>query len=218
MIKGAILDMDGVLVDSLAIWEDLRVRYLCRHGIVPEKKIGDVLFSMSLEEGCAYVKKLYGLRESVSDIRCGMEELLRQYYREEAQAYPGAKELLELFRVSGIPMVLATSTPRELAESALERLGFLPFFRRVLIASEFEGGKRSPAVFLAGAAILGTAPEETLVFEDSLYALETAGRAGFRTVGVYAPDGEPDQAGLKAKSELYLDALTEFTSISITDK
>jgi len=60
------------------------------------------------------------------------------------------------------------------------------------------------------AEALGTAPAETLVFEDSLYALKTAKTADFRTVGVLDAHGETDQAGLKEAAEVYLTSLTEF--------
>ena len=55
-----------------------------------------------------------------------------------------------------------------------------------------------------------TKPEETLVFEDSLYALQTAKQDGFRIVGVYDSEGETDQAGVKEISEVYLKTLMEF--------
>ena len=57
---------------------------------------------------------------------------------------------------------------------------------------------------------MGTKPEETLVFEDSLYALRTARQAGFRAVGVYDSEGETNQAGVKETGEVYLKNLMEF--------
>ena len=57
---------------------------------------------------------------------------------------------------------------------------------------------------------MGTAPCETYVFEDSLYALETAAGAGYHTVGVFDATGEADQKGLRDKSEIYIKSLGEF--------
>ena len=56
---------------------------------------------------------------------------------------------------------------------------------------------------------MGTMPEETLVFEDSLYALKTAAAAGYRTAGVADCQGEPDQAGLAEAADLYITELGE---------
>ena len=66
----------------------------------------------------------------------------------------------------------------------------------------------SPPIYHLAAEALGTAPAETLVFEDSLYALKTAKAAGYRTVGVFDAHGETDQAGLQAAAEVYLTSLT----------
>ena len=59
------------------------------------------------------------------------------------------------------------------------------------------------------AEALHVAPAETLVFEDSLYALKTAKAAGFYTIGVYDADGETDQAGLQMAADLYVRDLHE---------
>ena len=48
MIRGAIFDLDGVLLDSMAVWNDLGVRYLRKRGIEPEDGLGQILFSMSM--------------------------------------------------------------------------------------------------------------------------------------------------------------------------
>lgn len=60
---------------------------------------------------------------------------------------------------------------------------------------------------------MGIRPEETLVFEDSLYALQTAKQAGFRAIGVYDSAGETNQAGVKETGEVYLKKLTDFLGV-----
>ena len=70
--------------------------------------------------------------------------------------------------------------------------------------------KHEPVIYHLAAEALGTAPAETLVFEDSLYALKTAAAAGYRTVGVFDASGEADQAGLSAAADAYLMDLTAF--------
>ena len=58
MIWGAIFDLDGVLLDSMGIWEDLGARYLRRLHITPEPGLNEVLFPMSMEQGAAYLKRI----------------------------------------------------------------------------------------------------------------------------------------------------------------
>ena len=107
-------------------------------------------------------------------------------------------------------MAAATSSPRTHVTRALERLGLLPYLQAVFTTGEVGVSKHEPAIYHLAAEALGTAPAETLVFEDSLYALKTAKAAGYRTVGVLDAHGETDQAGLNRAAEVYLTSLTEF--------
>ena len=65
MIRGAIFDLDGVLLDSMGIWRDLGARYLRARGISPAPGLGEVLFAMSMEQGAAYLKTHYSLPEEM---------------------------------------------------------------------------------------------------------------------------------------------------------
>ena len=210
MIRGAIFDLDGVLLDSMGIWEDLGARYLRRLHITPEPGLNEVLFPMSMEQGAAYLKAHYPLQQSEAEICGGIAQMLKDYYAQEVPAKPGAAALLEFLAERGISMAAATSSPRAHVTAALDRLGLLPYLKAVFTTGEVGVSKHEPVIYHLAAEALGTAPAETLVFEDSLYALKTAKTAGFRTVGVLDAHGETDQAGLNRTAEVYLTSLTEF--------
>lgn len=210
MIRGAIFDLDGVLLDSMGIWEDLGARYLRRLHITPEPGLNEVLFPMSMEQGAAYLKAHYPLQQSEAEICGGIAQMLKDYYVQEVPAKPGAAALLAFLAERGVFMAAATSSPRAHVTAALERLGLLPYLKAVFTTGEVGASKHEPVIYYLAAEALGTAPAETLVFEDSLYALKTAKAAGYRTVGVLDAHGETDQAGLKEAAEVYLTSLTEF--------
>lgn len=210
MIRGAIFDLDGVLLDSMGIWKDLGARYLIKQGIRPEPELGEVLFSMSMEQGAAYIKAQYHLHQAPEEILNGIQDMLRDFYFYEVKAKEGAKELLTFLQEQGIVMTAATSSPREHVTRALKRNGLLPFLERIDTTGEVGESKHSPLIYRMAAEFLGTAPEETLVFEDSLYALRTAKKAGFRVIGVYDAEGETNQAGMEENGEVYLKNLREF--------
>ena len=96
----------------------------------------------------------------------------------------------------------------------LERNGLLGYVDRIFTNTEVGSSKNDPEIFDLAAKHMGTLPGETLVFEDSLYALKTAKAAGYHTVGVYDAIGEPDQEGLKAEADIYVQAPGEFLKIS----
>lgn len=210
MIRGAIFDLDGVLLDSMGIWKDLGTRYLRSLHIQPEPGLNEILFAMSMEQGAAYLKEHYPLPQSEAEIGEGIARMLEDYYFYEVPAKLGAAALLNFLAERGIPMAAATSSPRTHVTRALERLGLLPYLQAIFTTGEVGVSKHEPAIYHLAAERLGTAPAETLVFEDSLYALKTARTAGYCTVGVFDVHGEEDQAGLKAAAEVYLTALPEF--------
>ena len=209
MIRAAIFDLDGVLLDSLSIWEDLGARYLRAKDITPEEGLGKTLFPMSMEQGTRYMKDRYALPESPEGILEGLKTLLEHFYFEEVPAKPGAEELLSCLKARGIPLAAATSSPRPHVTAALDRLGLLGYFQKVFTTGELGTSKHRPDIYLLAAKALGAKPEETLVLEDSLYALQTAKAAGFRTVGVFDPIGEPDQETLEQEAGQYVTSLSE---------
>ena len=68
MIKGVIFDVDGVLLNSMPIWENLGELYLRSLGVEAEKDLGEILFTMSLEEGADYLISQYGLNKTPEEI------------------------------------------------------------------------------------------------------------------------------------------------------
>lgn len=211
MIKGAIFDVDGTLLDSMCIWLDAGERYLRKCGLEPEEGLGEKIFTMTLEEGAAYVKKGYHLPQSEDEIVSEVLEIVREFYHEEAPLKEGAKAFLQALQDHDIPMVVATSGNQELVEAAFTRLGILHYFERIFTCTEVGVGKRYPDIYRCAAQYLGTRPEETYVFEDVLHAVRSAGSAGFRTVGIYDASSDKEQEEIRKSADIYLGDLTDFS-------
>ena len=208
-IKGIIWDVDGVLLDSMEIWKDLGARYLAQNGIKPEAGLGEILFSMSMEQGAEYLKQKYAPLKTADEITKDLENMLRDYYFYEVPAKEGALELLTALDQAGVRMAAATSSPREHITAALERNRLLPFIGRIFTNSEVGSSKHSPEIYDAAASFLRLKRNEICVIEDSLYALKTAAEAGYHTAGIYDKNGEADQEGLKDLAEIYIRSLPE---------
>lgn len=213
MIRGAIFDLDGVVLDSMGTWRDLGARYLAGLGAAAEEGLADKLFSMSMEQGAAYLKERYQLGGSVAEIVGGIGRMVEDFYFHRVLAKPGIGRLMEVFAQAGVRMAAATSSPREHVRRALERNGLLGFLDAIYTTGEVGKSKHSPDIFDLAAREMGLAPGEVLVFEDSLYALETANAAGYRTVGVFDAAGERDQEGLRRAADVYL-ARAEFAEFA----
>ena len=217
MIKGVIFDLDGVILDSMLIWEDLGTRYLRGRGLVPEPDLNKILFSMSMEQGADYLAGHYPIGLSSDELVSGLRRMLRDFYFDEVMAKEGARELLEDLAARGVRITAATSSPREHVTRALARNGLLPFFEKIFTTSEMETSKHEPDIYNEAAAFMGTQPSETAVFEDSLYALKTAKTAGYKTFGVFDAHGESDQDEMRRTADVYVtrmgDAVTPISSL-----
>ena len=208
-INAIIFDIDGVLLDSLFIWKELGRRFIVKHGYTPVPDMDEILFSMSMEQGAAWLKDTFSLENSEEEIMQELENRIQTFYFEEVKAKPGAEALLQRINKLGIPAVAATSSPREHVRKALERNHLLPYLKEIYTTSEIGESKYSPKIYLTAAKSLNSSPNGTLVVEDSLYALITARDAGFQTAGIFDPFGEPDQEQLKKKADIYCRSLNE---------
>ena len=212
MITGAIFDVDGVLLDSMTIWKDLGSKYLRNKGIKPECELNTILFSMSMEQGAIYLKERYGLSESVEEVLEGIRKMIEDFYFYEVPAKEKAEKLLGFLKENKVIITAATSSPREHVERALKRNGLLSYIERIYTTSEVGSSKHEPEIYDLACVTMNTNRKETLVFEDSLYAIKTAAKAGYRVIGVYDANGETDHEGVRKTSEIYLNSFEDFFS------
>ena len=98
MLKGAIFDFDGSLVDSMYIRENISMDYLRSLGIEPEEQLNEVFEKFSLEEAAVYYQQNYGVTLSVAEIVRGVNEMIRTFYRTEVTLKKGIKDFLETMK------------------------------------------------------------------------------------------------------------------------
>ena len=210
MIRGVIFDVDGVLLNSMPVWENLGELYLNRLGIEAERGLGDILFAMSLEEGADYLISRYHLDKTPEEIIKGLNREVQDFYEHRVPLKEGVRQYLQEFRDRKVPMVIATSGDRKNAEAALKRLKVFSYFQGIFTCSEIGSSKSHPDIYYAAALQIDTEPSGTWVFEDALHALQTAKRAGFRTVGVYDKASDRDLAHIWNTADIYLPEFRDF--------
>lgn len=182
--RGVIFDMDGTLIDSMPIWHEIDIRFFAEHGLDVPEGLSEMVNKMSMEEWADYFVREFPIVSTPAEVIRRIEEMAADYYQERIPLKPHVPELLDLLDARGIPYGVATATYRSSAGAALKRLGILERMQFVLTAEDVPGGKTTPAMYQQAAALLGTAPEETLVIEDALHCVQTAVGGGFPVAGV----------------------------------
>ena len=200
--KYAIFDMDGTLVDSMAYWRNLAKEYLNQKGIsnIPDT-ILEKISPMTMTESAALFIKEFGIDGTPEAVANEMNELMDTHYYKDIPLKKGVKEYLKGLYDAGVEMCVASATAIPLMEACLTRLGIRDCFSFVLSCETIGVGKSRPDIYYAAADRFGASPEETAVYEDALYAAETAKKAGFFLVGVFDESAENNFTRLKEISD-----------------
>lgn len=208
MLKGAIFDFDGTIVDSMYIWDNISMDYLRSLGIEPRENLNEVFAKLSMEQAARYYQDNYGVARSVDEIIHGVNEMIKDFYRTKVTLKKGIENYLSYLGGQGVKVCIATLTDKEIVKETLERLGVANHFSEVFSCIEYPDGKNTPDLYNKALSHLGTQKQETYIFEDALYALKTAKEDGFPTVAVF-DKYEPLQKELESTSDIYITDYTD---------
>jgi len=179
---GAIVDLDGTLLDSEKYWDRLPFDYIKSKGLEPPPDIREKVMEMELDECSRYMKMRMGLKEEPSVIKSELVEMIRSVYTEKAQFYPGAVEFVKGLRGRGLRLALFSASEHSCIEACLKRHDVLECFDCIVSTMDIGMDKHVPEAFLKVLEMLGTTLENTIVYEDAPYAIKGAHAAGFKTV------------------------------------
>jgi len=188
-LKGAIFDMDGTLIDSLMIWNVMWKKFgdlfLDGKEFLPTTADDKKIRTMTLKDAMCYLHSQYGIAKSGEELLSEANRIMREFYGNEVKLKPGAGEFLEYCYKKGIKMCIASATDINLINVAVTHCGIGKYFEDILSCATIGKGKDEPDVYIAALKSLGTAADETCIFEDSHIAIETADKLGIKTVGIY---------------------------------
>ena len=206
----AIFDMDGTLIDSMPYWQRLGREYLMRAGVTEvSKELLERIKPMTMAESTEMFHRELGIPGTPEQIADELHAIMREHYLHDIRLKPGAAEYVRLLKARGVRMCVASATVERLVEACLGRLGVADCFEFLLSCDTVGAGKDRPDVFLAAAERFGVQPEEIASYEDSIFAVETAAKAGFYTVGVYDLNGADSWDALQGIAD---ETITDWTA------
>jgi HAD superfamily hydrolase (TIGR01509 family) len=210
-MDGAIIDMDGTLLDSMYIWVGMGDRYLEKRKVsAPPDLVENMKYGSLDEMADGLHASGYFTDESKTELVKDMNRFVEDEYFHNAQAKPGTKKFLERLSRAGIPSVLATATDRYLVVGALDRLGLTDYFTDIITCAEAGQGKHSPKIYFDALDILGIEQSGSVVFEDTLLGVETAKNAGFPVAAVYDRWSASNTEKIKSYCDIYLKDIDDF--------
>jgi mannitol-1-/sugar-/sorbitol-6-phosphatase len=173
--KAILFDMDGVLMDSTPSVERVWRTWAAQHGLDPDRIASLAHGRRSIETIRAVAPELDAEKENVIVEQMEIDD------KEGVTPLPGATELVAQLPPNRFAIVTSATRPL-----AVARLGYagIPVPQHMITADDVIHGKPSPEPFLKGAALLGFAPTDCLVFEDSPAGIASARSAGMKAIAL----------------------------------
>jgi HAD superfamily hydrolase (TIGR01509 family) len=209
LIDAVIFDLDGVILDTEELWDEVREAFARERGGRWSERAQQDMMGMSSTEWSRYMHDAVGVAEPPEEINREVVQRMLDRYAEHLPLIDGAVEAVRRIAAEW-PLGLASSSNRELIERALDVAGLARLFRVTVSSEEVARGKPAPDVYLEAARRLGVEATRCAAVEDSANGIRSAHAAGMRVISVPNPVFPPadDASRLAAVALPSIDALT----------
>ena len=209
MIEAVVFDLDGVLLDSEQVWDEVREELVKERGGRWHEQAQTEMMGMSSVEWSRYMHDELDLPEPPEEISAEVVRRLDEVYRKRLPLIDGAREAVERLAARW-PLGLASSSNREVIDLVLDLSGLARYFRVTVSSEEVPRGKPAPDVYLEAARSLGVPPERCAAVEDSHNGIRSAKAAGMRVIAIPNQHYPPGEEAL-ALADVKLGSLAELT-------
>jgi HAD superfamily hydrolase (TIGR01509 family) len=210
MLEAVVFDLDGVIVDSEQVWDDVRETYTRERGGTYTERATRDMMGMSSLEWSRYMAEELGVPGTPEEINAAVVERMLARYGSAPPLISGAVDAVR--RVAARwPLAIASSSNPELIEVVVRVAGLADVFGIAVSSQEVPRGKPSPDVYLEAARRLGVDPARCAAVEDSHNGIRSAKAAGMRVVAVPNPHFPPDEKAL-AEADVVLRSIADLTS------
>jgi HAD superfamily hydrolase (TIGR01509 family) len=209
VIKAVVFDLDGVLIDSEPVWEQVRRQVVADHGGHWAPDSQRRLMGMSTGEWARYLSEELVVGLTPDEVARLVIEQMAARYAEHLPLMPGAADSVRRLAARW-PLGLGSSAPATLIDTVLATAGLREDFAIVMSTEQVASGKPAPDIYLAVTDRLHQNPAGCAAIEDSTNGLKSAAAAGLAVVAVPHPSYPPDPEAL-AQANLVLTSLDQLT-------
>jgi HAD superfamily hydrolase (TIGR01509 family) len=209
VIEAVVFDLDGLLLDSEQVWDEVREVFTRERGGRWHEQAQADMMGMSSTEWSRYMHDELGLPEPPEKLNRLVVERMEERYRERLPLIEGAVEAVRRIGERW-PLGLASSSNRPLIDLALEQMDVADLFKVTVSSEEVGRGKPAPDVYLEAAQRLDIRPENVVAIEDSANGIRAAKAAAMGVIAIPNPHFPPPGEVL-AQADLVLESLAELT-------
>ncbi len=203
--KAYIFDLDGTLLDSMKIgWQRVLLGYLDGQGVSYPSDIIKRVVALGLKGVAKYYTETLKVGGSEEEIYNAIIEKMREQYATVITAKGNVETLLKKLKSEGASLNVLTAGIHPLFDPCLKRLGLDKYFDNIWSTEEFAYTKADPAIYKEAARVLGVAPEDCVMVDDSITALRPAKETGLVAVGVYDEVAKDYEEDMRALCDLYI--------------
>jgi beta-phosphoglucomutase-like phosphatase (HAD superfamily) len=209
MIEAVVFDLDGVLVDSEPVWEQVRRAVVAEHDGRWAPDAQRRLMGMSTAEWAGYLSDDLGVGLPPDRVAALVIGRMAARYTEHLPLMPSAGPAVRAM-AGRWRLGLASSSPATLIDTVLDAAGLRELFAVTVSTEQVARGKPAPDIYLTVADRLGVPANGCVAVEDSSNGLRSASAAGTGVVAIPHPRYPPDADAL-ALARLVLPSLAELT-------
>jgi HAD superfamily hydrolase (TIGR01509 family) len=207
--EAVVFDLDGVIVDSEQVWDDVRQIYTREVGGTFTAEATRAMMGMSSPEWSRYMAESLGVPGTPEQINADIVQRMLERYGAAPPLIPGAVDAVARIAARW-PLAIASSSNAELIEVVLRVAGIDSLFGAAVSSEEVARGKPAPDVYVEAARRLGVEPARCGAVEDSHAGIRSAKGSGMWVVAVPNPHFPPDDGAL-ALADVVLGSIAELT-------
>ncbi|MCD7894619.1 MAG: HAD family hydrolase [Erysipelotrichaceae bacterium] len=209
-----LFDVDGTILDSMSIYENLGYNYLKSLGICANGDLNEILYPMTFRQSATYLKKHYLLKASIDDIMLSLQNNIYDYYKNKVLLKDGIREVLETLYQLDYPLYIVTSSTKELVDISFNRLKINHYFRNIYTCDDLLLSKEDKRFYLEIMNQLQVDAKDCIVFEDNAYSALAAKQCGIRVIGI---KDQYARGNIESIADIYIENWRDLNENSFND-
>lgn len=192
MLQGYIFDMDGTLLDSMRVWDDVPQKYLASKGLKSKKHIAEVFAHLSFTQTAHYLQDHFAITDDVDTIITEINAFVAHQYKDSILLKEGVYDCIWELHKQGKTLSVLTASDDTLARAALQRCGILQAFSEIMTCETLGASKCETILYDKAIMRMHLNKADCVFIEDSLHAIQTIKKAGYQVYAVYEECNKKD--------------------------